>query len=165
MADKSVVCRACGRRDGTHESDCRAERRVVQERLQAECDHHPKYGQTRTTGEPLGPPLCGRCGLDLTIDTAGTLELSNTGRRCTIRNNQIVRVRCTECETTQEIGGFVAAVFWTSKKADDGFCFTCLDPAARAKWEAAHGKIPLGSGRPPGACPICHQINCGGAVP
>jgi hypothetical protein len=164
MTDKNVVCRACGRRDGTHDSDCRAERHAAQERLQAECDHHPKYGQTQTTGDPLGPPRCGRCGLNLTIDTAGSLVLSNTGRRCSIRDNQIVRVRCTKCETTQEIGGFVAAVFWASKKVDDGFCFTCLDLATRAQWETTHGKMPPGSIRPPGSCPICYQIDCDGAV-
>jgi len=59
------VCRACGRRDGTHDDDCRAVRRAAEEKLQAECDHRPEYGMTRTTGDLLGPPCCGRCGLEL----------------------------------------------------------------------------------------------------
>ncbi len=66
---KGVVCPACGRRDGTHESDCRAVERAARERLQAECDHRPEYGATQTTGEPLGPPCCGRCGLELPAHT------------------------------------------------------------------------------------------------
>jgi hypothetical protein len=61
----SVMCRGCGRRDGTHEIDCRAVRRAAKEKLQTECDHRPEYGVTQTTGVPLGPPCCGRCDLEL----------------------------------------------------------------------------------------------------
>ncbi len=57
-----VVCRSCGRRDGTHDDDCRVAERLAKQALQAECDHRLEYGTTRTTGDPPGPPRCGRCG-------------------------------------------------------------------------------------------------------
>lgn len=65
-----VVCRGCGRRDGTHETDCRVIALAAKEKLQSECDHRPEYGVTRTTGIPLGPPCCGRCGLELHLESA-----------------------------------------------------------------------------------------------
>lgn len=58
-------CRGCGRRDGTHDDDCQAARRDAKEKLQAECDHRPEYGLSQTTGDVLGPPCCGRCGIEL----------------------------------------------------------------------------------------------------
>lgn len=60
-----AMCRACGRRDGTHETDCWAVKRAAKDKLQAECDHRPEYGVTQTTGIPLGSPCCGRCDLEL----------------------------------------------------------------------------------------------------
>jgi hypothetical protein len=62
---KAVVCRGCGRRDGSHESDCRTVAYAARKKLQAECNHLPEYGVTQTTGDPLGPPCCGRCDLEL----------------------------------------------------------------------------------------------------
>lgn len=61
----ATVCRGCGRRDGTHDVDCRAVREEARRALQAACDHRAEYGATRTTGIPLGPTCCGRCGIEL----------------------------------------------------------------------------------------------------
>lgn len=58
-------CRACGRRDGSHEPGCRAVARAKLDALRVCCDHRPEYGATQTTGDPPGPPCCGRCGLEL----------------------------------------------------------------------------------------------------
>ena len=58
-------CGGCGRLAGEHEDDCRYVRRQEEEKLQAECDHRPEYGIRQTTGDVLGPPCCGRCGIDL----------------------------------------------------------------------------------------------------
>lgn len=41
-----------------------AVQRASREKLQAECDHQSGT-VTRTTGDPPGPPCCGRCGLEL----------------------------------------------------------------------------------------------------
>ena len=57
---RAVMCRACGRRDGTHETDCRAVERAAKEKLQAECDHRPEYGEVQKLGG--GCRRCGRCG-------------------------------------------------------------------------------------------------------
>lgn len=62
--DVPVMCRGCGRRDGTHEADCRAVERAAKKKLQAECDHSGGT-ITQTTGDPLGPRCCGRCGSQL----------------------------------------------------------------------------------------------------
>lgn len=61
----ATVCRGCGRRDGTHDVDCRAVREEAMRALQAACDHRAEYGATQTTGDPLGPHCCGRCGIEL----------------------------------------------------------------------------------------------------
>lgn len=68
-----TVCRGCGRRDGIHEADCRAVRRAELERLQATCDHRG-CGATQTTGDPLGPPRCARCGLALPAGFSDLLD-------------------------------------------------------------------------------------------
>jgi hypothetical protein len=106
------------------------------------------------------------------IDIAGTLELSDTGRRCTNlsavagHDGAIVRVRCPKCEESQELGMNLAAFFWATKKADKGFHLGCADAEIRARWEDAHQATvdwdTIQS--PPGACPICHRLDCGGAV-
>ena len=57
-------CRSCGLYDDAHEVDCLAVQRAAREKLQVECDHQSGT-YTRTTGDPLGPPCCGRCGLEL----------------------------------------------------------------------------------------------------
>lgn len=57
-------CSSCGRPGGGHEVDCRRVQRLEREKLQAECDHQSGT-VTRTTGDPPGPPCCGRCGLEL----------------------------------------------------------------------------------------------------
>ena len=56
------LCRACGRRDGSHALDCSAADRVARENLRADCDHRLEFGKIRTTGDPPGPLRCGRCG-------------------------------------------------------------------------------------------------------
>lgn len=57
-------CGSCGRPGGGHEVDCQRVQRLEREKLQAECDHQSGT-VTRTTGDPPGPPCCGRCGLEL----------------------------------------------------------------------------------------------------
>jgi hypothetical protein len=57
-------CSSCGRPGGGHEIDCQRARRLEREKLQAECNHRSET-VTRTTGDPPGPPCCGRCGLEL----------------------------------------------------------------------------------------------------
>jgi len=67
-------CGSCGNLADAHALGCRAVARAERERLQASCSHDPSYGVTRTTGEPLGPPLCGRCRLDLSNVPGFTLS-------------------------------------------------------------------------------------------
>jgi hypothetical protein len=74
------ICRSCGLRDGTHASDCRAAAAEARARLQADCDHRREYGLTRTTGDPPGPPCCGRCGKQLELTTVATsMDIVLTG--------------------------------------------------------------------------------------
>lgn len=63
--DAARVCRSCGLRGGAHEAGCRSIEAEARAHLQAACDHRRDYGVTQTTGDPLGPPCCGRCGKNL----------------------------------------------------------------------------------------------------
>lgn len=104
------------------------------------------------------------------IDTIGTLELCDTGRRCSVRNFRILAVRCTKrCssdENTLLHDGIVDA-YWQTMKMVDGYHFGC-DP--NSEWR----KDPVGTklkhdaqrrllGDPPGACVACGQVDCTGA--
>jgi hypothetical protein len=98
------------------------------------------------------------------IDTVGTLELSDTGRRCTTvpEDGEIVRVYCPKCGDTQVLGKNLATVFWISMKANAGWHLGCADPEVRARHAAslASTKTPP----PSDACPICDRLDCGGAA-
>ncbi len=62
--ERAHRCRGCGLYNGVHAGGCYAARRDAELRLQAECDHS-KEGISQTTGIPLGPPCCARCGFEL----------------------------------------------------------------------------------------------------
>ncbi len=104
------------------------------------------------------------------LDTVGSLELSDTGRRCTNlpEDGEIVRVRCTKCDETQDLDKHLAAFFWATKKADGGFHLGCASPEVRERREAERRVLEQTMGPsiedPPGACPRCHRLDCGGAV-
>jgi len=76
----TIICRSCGLRDGAHEADCRKAAADDRTELQATCDHRREYGATQTTGDPPGPPCCGRCGKELEWTTVATsMDIVLTG--------------------------------------------------------------------------------------
>lgn len=103
------------------------------------------------------------------IDTIGTLELTDTGRRCTRLSEDvpmlIVRVRCSKCGETQDLDANLAAFFWASKRRDGGFHLGCLSPEEQARWKTEHPSPPgmTFDVAPAGACPCCQRLDCGGA--
>jgi hypothetical protein len=64
MTQSAKRCRSCGLYDGQHERDCRVIEREARAALQSQCDH-AAHGITQTTGDVLGPPCCGGCGIEL----------------------------------------------------------------------------------------------------
>jgi hypothetical protein len=101
------------------------------------------------------------------IDTVGTLELSDTGRRCTSvpEDGEVVRVRCTKCGDEQVLGKNLAAAVWRTMRASGGWHVGCAPPERRAEHDRVVREIEAGSPRPPpGACPICERLDCGGAA-
>jgi hypothetical protein len=101
------------------------------------------------------------------LDSIGTLQLIDTGKRCSVRDVRILRVHCTKgCGDDLIHDGILAA--WQAMKQFGGYHQGC-DP------NSAWSKDPVGSKlqhntmkslldkRPSGACIACDQLDCTGA--
>jgi len=104
------------------------------------------------------------------LDTIGTLQLIDTGRRCSVRRVRILRVHCTTgCGSDDLLHDAILAPYWKTMKAVNGYHQGC-DP------ESVWRKDPVGSKlrhdsmkslldkRPAGACVACDQFDCTGAT-
>lgn len=102
------------------------------------------------------------------LDSVGTLQLIDTGKRCSVRNVRILCVHCTAgCGDDLLHDGIVDA-YWPTVKMLNGYHQGC-DP------ESAWRKDPVGSKlrhdatkslldkRASGACIACNEFNCTGA--
>jgi hypothetical protein len=102
------------------------------------------------------------------LDAIGTLQLIDTGRRCSVRNVRILRVHCTTGCGDDLIHDAILEPYWSMIKTLNGYHQGC-DP------NSAWSKDPIGSKRqhdalrslldkpPLGACIACDQLDCTGA--
>lgn len=104
------------------------------------------------------------------LDTAGTLQLIDTGRRCIVRDVRILQVHCTNgCGDNLMHDGIVGA-FWSTTKMLEGYHQGC-DPNSIWKKDPAAAKLQhdtmksLLDQAPSGACVACNQFDCAGADP
>lgn len=104
------------------------------------------------------------------LDTAGTLQLIDTGRRCSTRNVRILRVHCTkDCGGDDLLHDAIVGPFWQTTKMLDGYHQGC-DPDSIWRKDPTSAKLQRNValktsliGPPPGACIACDQIDCTGA--
>lgn len=106
--------------------------------------------------------------MTMILDSVGTLQLIDTGRRCSVRNVRILRVHCTAGCGDDLLHDAIVNPYWSMIKAVDGYHQGC-DP------DSAWRKDPVGSKlqhntmkslldkRPSGACTACGELNCTGA--
>ena len=110
----------------------------------------------------------------IVLDTAGTLELVDTGRRCSVRGVRILMIRCTK-KCTGDAGelihdGILEA--WTISKHFGGYHQGCdpssewnKDPAAsKAAHDAKREEARRQLGEPIGAYVACGTLACSGAA-
>lgn len=105
------------------------------------------------------------------IDTIGTLQLIDTGRRCSVRNVRILRVHCTKNCIGDDtlLHDAILAPYWNMAKALGGYHQGC-DPESVWRKDPVgaklqHDKLKAQSliGPPSGACIACDQLDCTGA--
>ena len=103
------------------------------------------------------------------LDSVGTLQLIDTGRRCSTRDVRILRVYCTAgCVGEDDLlHDAILVPYWNTMKMLGGYHQGCdpksiwrADPVA-AKLQHDANKSLLGA--PPGACIACDQLDCTGA--
>jgi len=104
------------------------------------------------------------------LDAVGTLQLIDTGRRCSTRNVRILRVHCTAgCggDGDDLLHDAIYEPYWKTTKMLNGYHQGCdpnsiwsKDPVS-AKLQRDATKSLLGA--PPGACIACDKIDCTGA--
>lgn len=102
------------------------------------------------------------------LDTAGTLQLIDTGRRCSVRDVRILCVHCTkDCGDTLLHDEIVDA-FWSVTKVMSGYHQGC-DPNSIWRKDPVAAKLQQSLLKPilyaplPGACVACDQLDCTGA--
>jgi hypothetical protein len=102
------------------------------------------------------------------LETIGTLQLIDTGRRCSVRSVRILRVHCTAgCGDNLIHDGIIMA--WQVMKQLDGYHQGC-DPNSGWRKDPVGTKLQhdamksLLDKAPSGACIACDQLDCTGAV-
>jgi hypothetical protein len=102
------------------------------------------------------------------LDAIGTLQLIDTGRRCSVRNVRILCVHCTEGCGDDFLHDGIVSTYWEMMKALDGYHQGC-DPNSAWRKDPAGAKLQhdtqksLLDKRAAGACIACNQIDCTGA--
>jgi hypothetical protein len=104
------------------------------------------------------------------VDAVGTLQLIDTGRRCSVRDVRILRVHCTAgCGADEELHDAILEPYWSMTKTFDGYHQGC-DPRSAWRKDPVGTKLqhdalkPLLDQRASGACPACDQLDCTGAA-
>jgi hypothetical protein len=104
------------------------------------------------------------------LDAIGTLQLIDTGRRCSVRNLRILAVHCTKgCNGGKDelLHDAIVEPYWEMMKQLDGYHNGCnpqsewnQDPVGtRLRHDANRSLL----GEPPDACVACGKIDCTGA--
>jgi hypothetical protein len=102
------------------------------------------------------------------LDTVGTLQLIDTGRRCSVRDVRILRVHCTAGCGDDLLHEAIVSPYWSTVKMLNGYHQGC-DPDSSWMKDPAGSKLQhdtmksLLDRRPSGACIACNQLDCTGA--
>ena len=103
------------------------------------------------------------------IDTIGTLQLIDTGRRCSVRDVRILRVHCTKgCSDDTIMHDAIVGAFWQTTKMLRGYHQGC-DPKSVLNKDPVEAKLQhdanrsILEARPVGACVACDGLDCTGA--
>lgn len=104
------------------------------------------------------------------LETIGTLQLIDTGRRCSTRKVRILRVHCTKnCAGDDPLlHDAILGPYWETMKMLGGYHQGC-DPSSVWRTDPVGAKLQhdamksLLAAPPKGACIACDQIDCTGA--
>ncbi len=102
------------------------------------------------------------------LDAVGTLQLIDTGRRCSVRNVRILCVRCTRGCGDDLLHDAILGPYWEMIKTLDGYHQGC-DPNSAWRKDPVGSKLQhdamksLLDKRPSGACIACDRLDCTGA--
>lgn len=103
------------------------------------------------------------------LDSIGTLQLIDTGRRCSVRNVRILCVHCTAGCGDDLLHDAIVTPYWTTTKMLNGYHQGC-DPNSAWRKDPVGSKLQhdtqksLLDQRPAGACIACNQFDCTGAT-
>jgi len=104
------------------------------------------------------------------LDTIGTLQLIDTGQKCSVRNVRILRVHCTKnCGSDEMLHDAILGPYWETMKIVGGYHLGC-DPNSTWRKDPVGAKLQhdamksLLDKRASGACIACDQLDCTGAV-
>lgn len=102
------------------------------------------------------------------LDEVGTLQLIDTGRRCSTRDVRILRVHCTKGCGDNLLHDAILGAYWNTMKMLNGYHQGCdpksiwrTDPEAAKLQHAAQRSALLSP--PVGACIACDQLDCTGS--
>jgi len=104
------------------------------------------------------------------LDAIGTLQLIDTGRRCSVRDVRILRVHCTAGCGDDYLHDAIVAPYWEMIKTLDGYHQGC-DPSSDWRKDPVGSKLrhdatkSLLDQRAVGACIACNRLDCAGADP
>jgi len=104
------------------------------------------------------------------LEAVGTLQLIDTGKRCSVRNVRILRVHCTAGCGDDFLHDAIVAPYWNTVKMLDGYHQGCdpnsawrKDPVGRKlRHDASKSLLDKSAA---GACIACDELNCTGAGP
>jgi hypothetical protein len=104
------------------------------------------------------------------LDSVGTLQLIDTGKRCSVRNVRILRVHCTAgCGSDDLLHDGIVDAYWRTMQMINGYHQGC-DPNSVWRKDPVGSKLQHDATRslldkhPSGACFACDQFDCTGAV-
>lgn len=101
------------------------------------------------------------------IERIGTLEIIDTGRRCSVRNVRILAVHCDKCSAPGEFlhDGLLAAYVGVMRSVN-GYHSGC-DPNSAWRQDPVGTKLRHDAQRSlldlADACPACNEYTCSGA--
>lgn len=101
------------------------------------------------------------------LDSVGTLQLIDTGRRCSVRAVRILCVHCTAGCGDTLIHDAILGPYWNLMKTLNGYHQGC-DPNSAWRRDPVGSKLQhdalksLLDKHPSGACIACDQLDCTG---
>lgn len=106
--------------------------------------------------------------MPIVLDRVGTLQLIDTGRRCSTRNVRILAVHCPNCPGPDELlHDAILAPYWEMVKVLDGYHQGC-DPNSTWRKDPVGAKLQHSTMKSlldrVDACPACNRDDCTGAA-